>query len=79
MTDSADLLSPKKSIGNYRWGIVTCLWLLYLINYLDRIAVLTLIPVIRVDLNLTHQEIGLAASIFFFVLWLCSVIGGLVN
>jgi len=53
-------------VGNYRWKVLLCLWLLYLINYFDRMAVLTLLPLIRTDLNLTHQEIGFAASIFFF-------------
>ncbi len=54
------------SIGSYRWGIVFCLFLLYLINYFDRLAVLTFLPLIRADIKLTHEQIGLAASIFFF-------------
>ena len=55
----------KKAWG-YRWVILTVLWLLYIINYFDRISVLTFLPLIRKDLNLSHEEIGFAASIFFF-------------
>lgn len=58
--------SLSKPKGNYRWGILFVIWLLYVINMMDRVSVLTLLPVIRVDLNLTHAQVGLAASVFFF-------------
>lgn len=51
---------------NYRWKVITILFSLYLINFCDRIAVLTFLPLIRQDLGLTHTEVGFAASIFFF-------------
>jgi sugar phosphate permease len=63
-------------IWGYRWTLVGILWLLYIINYFDRISVLTFLPLIRQDLNLTHQEIGLAASIFFFAYALAQVSAG---
>ncbi|MDR7868224.1 MAG: MFS transporter [Sporomusaceae bacterium] len=58
--------SGAKKVWGYRWVIVIMLWLLYIINYFDRISVLTFLPLIRKDLELSHQEIGFAASIFFF-------------
>lgn len=66
MNTSPGLGVKKNPIGNYRWIMLTSIWLLYVINYFDRIAVLTLLPLIRADLSLTHQQIGLAGSIFFF-------------
>lgn len=50
----------------YRHTILLVVWLLYIINYFDRISVLTFLPLIRKDLNLTHEQIGFAAAIFFF-------------
>ncbi|MBF7082877.1 MFS transporter [Desulfallas sp. Bu1-1] len=49
-----------------RWIILIIVWLLYIINYFDRTSVLTFLPLIREDLNLTHGQIGTAASVFFF-------------
>ena len=60
----------------YRWTILIVLWLLYLINYFDRTAVLTLLPLIREDLHLTHQQVGFAASIFFFAYAIAQVLAG---
>lgn len=55
-----------KTAWGYRHVILFVIWLLYVINYFDRISVLTFLPIIRQDLNLTHEQIGFAASIFFF-------------
>ncbi len=62
---------------NYRWVILAILWLLYLINYLDRTSVLTLLPVIREDLNITHSQAGLIASIFFIGYAIAQFIAGM--
>ena len=58
--------TPKKTAGGYRWTILLIVWLLYIINYFDRISVLVFLPLIQKDLSLTPQEIGWLASIFFF-------------
>ena len=53
LTEAAIGLKPKT---NYRWVILLILWLLYLINYLDRTSVLTLLPIIREDLRIRKRE-----------------------
>ncbi|EAX47029.1 major facilitator superfamily MFS_1 [Thermosinus carboxydivorans Nor1] len=68
--------SGARKIWGYRHIVLIMLWLLYIINYFDRISVLTFLPLIRKDLNLTHQEIGFAASIFFFAYALAQVSAG---
>ena len=68
--------SGGKKIWGYRHVILIMLWLLYMINYFDRISVLTFLPLIRQDLSLSHQEIGFAASIFFFAYALAQVSAG---
>ncbi|MDR3565495.1 MAG: MFS transporter [Negativicutes bacterium] len=65
-----------KKLWGYRHVILVMLWLLYVINYFDRISVLTFLPLIRKDLDLSHQEIGFAASIFFFAYAVAQVSAG---
>ncbi len=67
--------SAQKSFG-YRHVVLLMLWLIYIINYFDRISVLTFLPFIREDLSLTHQQVGFAASIFFFAYALAQVSAG---
>ena len=55
----------KKTWG-YRWTILLIIWVLYIINYFDRISVLIFLPYIQRDLNLTPVEVGWLGSIFFF-------------
>ncbi|QRG66296.1 MFS transporter [Brevibacillus choshinensis] len=55
----------KKAWG-YRYVVLFILWLLYIINYFDRVAVLTFLPFIQKDMNLTPVEVGQIASAFFF-------------
>jgi len=69
-------LLDNKPKTNYRWVIIFMLWLLYLINYFDRTAVLTFLPFIREDLSLTHQQVGVAASVFFFAYAVAQILAG---
>ena len=62
--ESSSLTAVKKT--NYRWVVVWVLWAIYMINYLDRMSVLTLLPYIKEDLNYTYAQTGLISSIFFF-------------
>ena len=50
--------SAKKTIWGYRHKILFVIWLLYVINYLDRISVLTLMPYIGQDLQLNDVQKG---------------------
>lgn len=56
----------RKTAWGYRHKILFVIWLLYVINYLDRISVLTLLPYIGEDLNLSTVQLGWLGSIFFF-------------
>ncbi len=59
-------MNVAKKVWGYRWVILFIIWLLYLINYFDRISVLTFLPYIQKDLGLNAVEIGWLGSIFFF-------------
>lgn len=56
--------------GSSKWGhrhiILAVVWMLYIVNFLDRMSVLTFLPYIQKDLRLTVVQTGWLASIFFF-------------
>jgi sugar phosphate permease len=58
--------STAKITWGYRHVILFVIWLLYLINYFDRISVLIFLPYIQKDLSLSAVEVGWLGSIFFF-------------
>jgi len=66
----------KKTIWGYRHVILLVIWLLYIINYFDRLSVLTFLPYIQKDLELTTIQIGWLGSIFFFGYSLAQPIAG---
>src|SRR5271157_4766585 len=65
----------KKSWG-YRHTILFIIWLLYIINYFDRISVLTFLPYIQKDLSLSPVQLGWLASIFFFAYAIAQILAG---
>lgn len=62
--------------SRYRWTVLIVLWLVYIINYFDRTAVLTFLPLIRSDLGLSAAQAGLGASLFFFAYAIAQFTGG---
>jgi sugar phosphate permease len=52
-------------VTRYRYVILLVVWLLYLINYIDRISVLTFLPYIGKDLYMSATQMGWLSSIFF--------------
>ena len=69
------MLENKKT--KYRMRILFVVWLLYVINYFDKFAVLNLLPFIRKDLNVSHEMIGFASSLFFFAYTLAQLPSGM--
>jgi sugar phosphate permease len=57
---------PTEKKWGYRHVILTTVWLLYIINFIDRVSVLTFLPYIQKDLHLSVVQAGWLASIFFF-------------
>jgi sugar phosphate permease len=50
----------------YRHVVLVTIWMLYVVNYFDRLSVLTFLPYIQKDLRLSVVQTGWLASIFFF-------------
>ncbi len=62
---------------NLRWTLVLLLFLVYMINYLDRVALSLTVPLIEKDLLLNTEQFGLIFGSFFFGYALFNFIGGL--
>lgn len=62
---------------NLRWTIVFLLFLVYMINYLDRVALSLTVPMIEKDLMLNAEQFGLIFGSFFFGYAIFNFIGGL--
>ncbi|MFT3730321.1 MAG: MFS transporter [Hyphomicrobium sp.] len=60
------------------WTIVGLLWVVALINYLDRQLVVTMPGPIKADLNLGDEKFGLLSSVFLWIYGFCSPIAGYV-
>lgn len=63
-------------VWGYRYVILAVVWLLYIINYFDRIAVLTFLPYIQKDLALTPVQVGQLASVLFFAYAIAKISAG---
>ncbi|OON39674.1 MFS transporter [Izhakiella australiensis] len=62
---------------NLRWTIVLLLFMVYMINYLDRVALSLTVPMIEKDLLLNAEQFGMIFGSFFFGYALFNFIGGL--
>jgi ACS family hexuronate transporter-like MFS transporter len=64
-------------LRNLRWTIVFLLFLVYMINYLDRVALSITVPLIEKDLLINAEQFGMIFGSFFFGYALFNFIGGL--
>ena len=51
----------------YGWILVALLWVIWLLNYLDRQLIFSLFPLIQSDLKLNDFELGLPGTVFLWV------------
>jgi MFS family permease len=58
------------------WIIVGLLWVVALINYLDRQLVVTMPGAIKADLGLGDEKFGLLSSVFLWIYGFCSPVAG---
>lgn len=62
---------------NLRWIIVFLLFLVYMINYLDRVALSITVPMIEKELTINPEQFGMIFGSFFFGYAIFNFIGGL--
>lgn len=51
----------------YGWFVVALLWVVAMLNYLDRQAIFSLFPLLRKDLRMSNLALGLVGSVFLWV------------
>ena len=49
------------------WRVVALLWLVWLLNYMDRQVIFSVFPLLRTDLRLTDLQLGLLGTAFLWV------------
>ena len=62
--------------ARYAWFVVGLLWLVWLLNYLDRQVIFSLFPVLRTELTLSDVQLGLLGTSFLWVYALASPFAG---
>lgn len=58
------------------WQVVTCLWIAFALNYIDRQAVFSIFPVLRQQLGFTSSQLGLIGTLFHWPYALCMPLAG---
>src|SRR5712692_8578598 len=60
----------------YKWQVVGYLWVICLLNYVDRSSIFALFPVLRQEFSLSGTELGLIGSVFLWVYSIASPFAG---
>jgi MFS family permease len=60
----------------YAWLVVAMLWVVFLLNYLDRQVIFSLFPLLRTDLRLWDYQLGLIPMAFLWLYAAVSPLGG---
>ncbi|MBI1896758.1 MAG: MFS transporter [Acidobacteria bacterium] len=61
---------------HYAWLLVGLLWVVALLNYLDRQVIFSVFPLLEADLKLTAGELGLLSTVFLWVYGILSPFAG---
>jgi predicted MFS family arabinose efflux permease len=62
--------------ARYAWFVVAVLWLVWLLNYLDRQVIFSLFPLLRTELSLSDVQLGLLGTAFLWVYAFASPFAG---
>jgi predicted MFS family arabinose efflux permease len=62
----------------YAWTLVATLWVVAVLNYVDRQVIFSLFPLLSKDLQLSDVELGLLSTVFLWVYGLLSPFAGYV-
>lgn len=70
MPEQAQALTPRpQEISAYTWYVLGLLFLVNVVNYMDRLALAMLMPLIKVDLQLSDAQLGLLVGLAFAVFY----------
>lgn len=66
----------QRRAGINPWFVVALLWLVALLNYLDRQVIFSILPLLERDMKLSGFQLGLLSTVFLWVYGLLSPFGG---
>ena len=66
----------KAVLRSRAWRTVGLLWLVALLNYLDRLMITSMRDPLKADIAMTDAQFGLLTSVFLWTYGVCSPIGG---
>jgi MFS transporter, Spinster family, sphingosine-1-phosphate transporter len=61
---------------HYKWVVVAVMWLIACLNYTDRMAIFSVLPVLKQEMGFTDIALSLLGSTFLWVYGICSPVGG---
>jgi MFS family permease len=62
--------------SRYRWTVVALLWVVALLNYLDRQVIFAVFPLLQKELHVSSIQLGLLGTAFLWIYGLLSPLGG---
>ena len=70
-------MASNRSLGRFHpWVLVAFLWVVALLNYIDRQVIFSVFPLVGAELNLSNSQLGLLSSSFFWVYAILSPFAG---
>src|SRR5512136_2697041 len=61
---------------SYAWLLVGLLWVVALLNYVDRQVIFSLFPLVEKEIHLSGSELGFLSTVFLWVYGLASPFAG---
>ncbi len=74
--DQGQRTCPPGKAGRYAWIHVGLLWIVAVLNYVDRQVIFSVFPALRSELGLTDIQLELLSSAFLWVYGLLSPMAG---
>ncbi len=70
------MIEKRKDTTTYAWMVVGILWIVSLLNYLDRLLIASMRDPIKESIPMTDAQFGLLTSVFLLVYGILSPFGG---
>src|SRR5689334_4060496 len=70
---------PHDGDGGYKWLVVAMLWAVCLFNYADRLAILSVFPVLETEMHLSDVQLCVVGGAFMWVYAAAGPLAGLVG
>jgi MFS transporter, Spinster family, sphingosine-1-phosphate transporter len=76
MIETYKIDAPDKTASRFAWLLVAVLWVVALLNYLDRQVIFSVFPLLKAELQISDKQLGLLGTVFLWVYALLSPISG---